>query len=71
VTSQLQRLVLDFRTGKLVAFLNEWADGAWPPTPGAGLRQAERLMDCGLGAALDAVEAALESVMKLKLTEAS
>jgi hypothetical protein len=26
VTSQLQRLVLDFRTGELVAFLNEWAD---------------------------------------------
>jgi hypothetical protein len=35
VTSQLQRLVLDFRTGELVAFLNEWADGAWPPAPGA------------------------------------
>jgi hypothetical protein len=56
VTSQLQRLVLDFRTGgELVTFLNEWADGAWPPVPGLGLRQAERLMDCGLGAALDAV----------------
>ena len=62
MTSQLQHLFLDFRTGEVVAILNEWADGAWPPAPGSGLRQAERLMDCGLGAALDAVEAALERV---------
>ena len=30
------------RRGELVAFLNEWADRAWPPAPGSGLRQAAR-----------------------------
>jgi hypothetical protein len=43
---------------ELIAFLNEWADGAWPPAPGSGLREVEQLLDCGLGTALDAVEAA-------------
>jgi len=42
---------------ELIAFLNEWAGGVWPPAPGSDLREAERLLDCGLGTALDAVEA--------------
>jgi hypothetical protein len=25
---------------ELIAFLNEWADGVWPPAPGSGLREA-------------------------------
>jgi hypothetical protein len=45
---------------ELIAFLNEWADGVWPPAPGSGLREAERILGCGLGAGLDAVEAALK-----------
>ena len=45
---------------ELIAFLNEWADGVWPPAPGSGLREVEQLLDCGLGTALDAVEAALK-----------
>jgi hypothetical protein len=43
---------------ELIAFLNEWADGVWPPAPGSGLREVEQLLGCGLGTALDAVEAA-------------
>ena len=45
---------------ELIAFLNEWADGVWPPAPGSGLREAERILGCGLATALDAVEAALK-----------
>src|SRR5215211_6432981 len=45
---------------ELVEFLNEWADGVWPPAPGSGLREVERVLGCGLAAALDAVEAELE-----------
>ena len=45
---------------ELIAFLEEWADGGWPPVPGSGLRQAERILGGGLAVALDAVEAALE-----------
>jgi hypothetical protein len=45
---------------ELIDFLNEWADGTWPPALGSGLREAERILGCGLAAALDAVEAALE-----------
>jgi hypothetical protein len=45
---------------ELIAFLNEWADGVWLPAPGSGLREAEELLDCGLGGVLDAVEAALK-----------
>jgi hypothetical protein len=26
------------RRAELVDFLNEWADGAWPPAPGSGRR---------------------------------
>jgi hypothetical protein len=43
---------------ELIAFLNEWADGVWPPAPGSGLREVERFLGCALGTALDAVEAA-------------
>ena len=42
---------------ELIAFLNEWAVGVWPPAPGSGLREVEQLLDCGLGTALDVVEA--------------
>jgi hypothetical protein len=42
---------------ELVDFLNEWAGGVWPPVPGSGLRDVEQLLGCGLGTALDVVEA--------------
>ena len=45
---------------ELIDFLNEWADGVWPPAPGSGLREAEEIVGGGLSAALDAVEAALK-----------
>lgn len=45
---------------ELVEFLNEWADGVWPPAPGSALREVERVLGHGLAAALDAVEAELE-----------
>ena len=45
---------------ELIAFLNEWADGVWPPAPGSGLREAQQILGCGLATALDAVEAALK-----------
>jgi hypothetical protein len=41
---------------ELIDFLNEWADGVWPPAPGSELR--EESSNCGLAAALDEVEAA-------------
>jgi hypothetical protein len=43
---------------ELIAFLNEWAGGVWPPAPGSGLREVEQLLGCCLGTALDVVEAA-------------
>jgi len=43
---------------ELIAFLNEWADGVWPPAPGSGLREVEEFLDYGLAFALDVVEAA-------------
>ena len=46
------------RRDELIDFLEEWADGAWPPAPGSGLRGVEQLLGCGLGTALDVVEAA-------------
>jgi hypothetical protein len=46
---------------ELVEFLNEWANGVWPPVPGSGLREVERILGPGLAAALDAVEAELEA----------
>jgi hypothetical protein len=45
---------------ELIAFLNEWADGAWPPAPESRLREAQQILGCGLATALDAVEAELE-----------
>jgi hypothetical protein len=45
---------------ELVEFLSEWADGVWPPVPGSGLREVERILGPGLAAALDAVDAELE-----------
>ena len=48
------------RRDELVDFLNEWGDGVWPPAPGSGLREAQQIVGGGLGAALDAVEAALQ-----------
>lgn len=42
---------------ELVAFLNEWCDGAWLPTSGSKIRQAQRFLNCGLSVALDAYEA--------------
>lgn len=48
------------RHDELIWFLEEWAAGVWPPAPGSGLREAEQIIGGGLGAALDAVEAALK-----------
>ena len=45
---------------ELIAFLDEWADGVWPPAPRSGLRKAQQILGCGLATALDAVEAALK-----------
>jgi hypothetical protein len=45
---------------ELIWFLDEWADGVWPPAPGSGLREAQQILGCGLAGALDAVEAALK-----------
>ena len=46
------------RRDELIAFLNEWGGGEWPPKPGSGLREVEGFLDCGLAGALDVVEAA-------------
>jgi hypothetical protein len=45
---------------ELIAFLNEWAGGVWPPAPGSELRKGQESKGCGLATALDAVEAALK-----------
>jgi len=45
------------RRDELVSFLNEWGDGAWPPASGSKLRELQRLLGCGVSAALDVVEA--------------
>ncbi len=46
------------RRDELVAFLEEWAGGVWPPAAGSGLREVEEYLGCGLSVALDVVEAA-------------
>ena len=48
------------RRGELVAFLEEWCGGEWPPArePVSGLREVEEFLDCGLVIALDVLEAA-------------
>ena len=42
---------------ELIAFLNEWADGVWPPAPGSGLREVDQRLGCGLSTAVEVVEA--------------
>ncbi len=48
------------RRDELVAFLQEWCGGVWPPAkdPVSGLREVMEVLDCGLAFALDALEAA-------------
>ncbi len=48
------------RHDELVAFLEEWCGGVWPPArePVSGLREVEEFLDCGLAIALDVLEAA-------------
>jgi hypothetical protein len=48
------------RRDELVAFLEEWCGGEWPPArePVSGLREVEEFLDCGLAIALDVLEAA-------------
>ena len=46
------------RRDELVAFLEEWCDGAWPPAPGSGLREVEEFLGCSLAIALNVLEAA-------------
>jgi hypothetical protein len=46
------------RHDELVAFLEEWAGGVWPPAEGSELRQVEELVGCRLPTALEIVEAA-------------
>lgn len=41
----------------LTGFLVAWAGGVWPPAPSSGLREVEEFLECGLGTALDVVEA--------------
>jgi hypothetical protein len=48
------------RRDELIDFLNEWADGVWPPAPGSELRKVQESRDCGLASVLDALEAALK-----------
>jgi len=48
---------------ELIAFLNEWADGVWPPAPRSELRKVQESRDWGLATVLDAVEAALIRIM--------
>ena len=47
---------VEARRDELVSFLNGWCDGAWPPAPGSGIREVERVLGRGLAEALDAVE---------------
>ena len=53
-----------FRRDELVAFLNEWADGVWPPAPRSELRKVQESRDWGLATVLDAVEAELIRIMR-------
>jgi hypothetical protein len=49
---------------ELIAFLNEWADGVWPPAPRSELRKVQESRDWGLATVLDAVEAGLIRIMR-------
>lgn len=53
-----------FGRDELVAFLNEWADGVWPPAPRSELRKVQESRDWGLATVLDAVEAGLIRIMR-------
>jgi hypothetical protein len=46
------------RRDELVAFLEEWAGGVWPPAEGSALREVQESLDCRLATALEIVEAA-------------
>ena len=46
---------IETRRDELIGFLDGRADGEWPP--GSGLREAQRVLGCGLASALYAVEA--------------
>jgi hypothetical protein len=49
---------------ELIAFLNEWADGVWPPAPRSELRKVQESRDWELATVLDAVEAGLIRIMR-------
>lgn len=51
---------IETRRDELIGFLDGRADGVWPPAPGSGLREAQRVLGCGLASALYAVEAELD-----------
>jgi hypothetical protein len=42
---------------ELIEFLNEWAEGLWPPPAGSGLRDLQEILDCSLATVLDTIEA--------------
>jgi hypothetical protein len=44
------------RRDELVAFLDEWCGGVWPP--GSQLREAEEFLDCTLAVVLNVLETA-------------
>ncbi len=46
------------RRGELIAFLNEYGGGTWPPAPESGLREAQEFLGCTLAVILDIVEPA-------------
>ncbi len=43
------------RRGELIAFLNEYGGGTWPPAPESGLREAQEFLGCTLAVILDIV----------------
>ncbi len=46
------------RRGEVIAFLEEWGDGVWPPAPGSGLCEVAEFLDSSVSVALDVFEAA-------------
>ncbi|MDQ3317095.1 MAG: hypothetical protein M3522_07150 [Actinomycetota bacterium] len=44
------------RRDELVAFLDGWCGGAWPPAPGSGLREVEEFLGCSLAEALEVLD---------------
>jgi hypothetical protein len=49
---------IEARRDELVAFLNEYGGGTWPPAPESGLREAQEFLGCTLAVILDIVEPA-------------